>query len=109
VTTLATLLALAYAAVNAFGAWAVIRRRRATAMGFMMAAAVLVIAAVAVAFGHAASLAFTAVGVVLAATVSGIDARATRGRVVVWRHVLVRAVAGAVVLAAVLAAPTGAP
>jgi hypothetical protein len=108
VTTLSSLMLLVYAVVNAFAAWAVIRRRSDTAKGFMGAAALLVVAAVAVAFGHWAKVPFAVAGVLLASWVSYLDARHARVNVETWRHAL-RAGAGALVVAAVLAAPTGAP
>jgi hypothetical protein len=107
VTTLASLLLLAYAALIAFRAWVVIRRRSEAAMGFMAAAATLVIAAVAVAFGHWASLPFTVFGVLVASAVSYRDALVAGGGVVVWRHAL-RAAFGALIVAVVLAARAGA-
>ena len=101
-SALGSVLLLLYAAVNAFGAWAVIRRRSGTAKGFMAASAVLVIAAVAVAFGHPAAVALATAGVVGASWVAYSDARAV-GRVVPWRQAL-RAAAGALLLALVLVA-----
>ncbi len=106
-TTLASVLLLAYAALTAFRAWGIIRRRSESAMGFMAAAATLVIAAVAVAFGHWASVPFALVGVLLASLVSYLDARVSRGGVVPWRHAL-RAAFGALVVVAVLVARAGA-
>jgi hypothetical protein len=106
VTTLASVLLLAYAALTAFRAWGIIRRRSEFAMGFMAAAATLVLAGVAVAFGHWASVPFALVGVLLASVVSYLDARAAGGGVVAWRHAL-RAAFGALVVVAVLVARAG--
>ena len=85
---------LAYAVIDAFGAWAVIRRKPRIAGGFMLAAAVLTVAAVALgyAFGAAAWLAL--VGVALSSLMSWLNARIVLGRVVA-RHHLLRAVLGA--------------
>jgi hypothetical protein len=104
VTFLAVLLLVAYAAANVFGAWAVLRRRSGAAQGFMAAAAALVVAAVAVGFGHPAALPFTIVGALLASWVSLADVRWRRDRVVPWRHHGLRALVGISAVAAVLLA-----
>ncbi|MBA2667234.1 MAG: hypothetical protein H0U69_09415 [Trueperaceae bacterium] len=104
-TALASVLLLAYAAFNAFGAWSIIRRRGGSAMGFMASAAVLVVAAVAVAFSHPAKVPFAVVGVLASSWVSIADARAAGDRDGAWWQVL-RGVAGALVVAAVVATPT---
>lgn len=88
---------LAYAFVNAFGAWVVIRRRSRVAMGFMAAATLLAVSAVAVAFSHPSGLALAAAGVVAASMTSLVHARVVLRRVVPLRHVL-RAVAGLLVV-----------
>jgi hypothetical protein len=101
VSVVASLMLFVYAGVNAFGAWAVIRRRSGAAMGFMASAAALVIAAVAVVFGHWAAPLFAAAGVVGASWVSVADARAARRRDAPWRHVT-RALVGAGIVTLVL-------
>jgi hypothetical protein len=98
------LVLVGYAAANVFGAWAVIRRRSGAARGFMAAAALLVVGAVAVGFGHSAALPLTVAGAVVASWVSLADVRWSRMRVVAWRHHGLRAVVGLVAIAAVLVA-----
>lgn len=96
-TVLAVVLTAAYAVVNAFGAWAMLRRRQAVALGFMAAAVVLTVAAVATGFEHDSAFVLTLIGAVGASLTSWINARTVLGRVVPWRHVL-RAAYGAVVV-----------
>lgn len=96
-TGLSVLLVAGYALVNAFGAWAVLNRRRAVALWFMAAAVTLTIAAVAVAFGRPVALPLTLVGALTASVTSLVNARLMLGRVVPLRHVL-RAGYGAVLV-----------
>ena len=93
-TALSVVLVALYAVVNAFGAWAVLRRRRSVALAFMGVAVLLTVAAVAVAFERPVALPLTALGVVGASLTSQVNARLVLGRVVPWRHVL-RAAFGA--------------
>lgn len=106
VDVVAALAAAAYAAVNAFGAWAVVRRRSRVAAAFLVAAALLVVGAVALAFGAASAAGWVPAGAALASLASWWNARTVLRRVVPRRH-LARAVAGVVVAAlAVWAART---
>ena len=92
-------LVLAYAVANAFGAWAVVRRRGWVAALFMLAAAVLTVGAVALAYGLWASLWLNVVGVVLASAMSFVNAVVIIGRVL-WRAHVLRATAGIVLVLA---------
>ena len=87
-TALGVALVAGYAVVNAFGAWAVARRRRSVALAFMTVAVVLTIAAVALAFERPVALALTVVGAVGASVTSRVNAALVLGRVVAWRHAL---------------------
>lgn len=82
-----------YAVVNAFGAWAVVRRKSWVAAFFMAAAAVLTVGAVALAYGLPESLWLVVAGVVLASAMSFVNAVVMIGRVL-WRAHALRAVAG---------------
>ena len=82
-----------YAVVNAFGAWAVVRRRGWVAALFMLAAAVLTVAAVALAYGVPVASWLVVVGVVLASAMSFVNAAVILGRVL-WRAHILRAAAG---------------
>lgn len=97
-TALGVALVAAYAVVNAFGAWAVARRRRSVALAFMAVAVVLTVAAVALAFERPVALVLTAVGAVGASLTSRVNAALVLGRVVAWRHLL-RAGFGAALIA----------
>lgn len=88
-----------YAVVNAFGAWAVVRRKSWVAALFMLAAAVLTVAAVALAYEVPGSLWLVAIGVVLASIMSFVNAAVMIGRVL-WRAHALRAIAGAALVAA---------
>jgi len=103
---LASLLLFGYAVANAFGAWSVLRRRSGMAMAFMASAAALVVAAVAVGFGHWAAPLFAAAGVLSASWVGYLEARASRARDGAWRHVA-RVGVGAAALALVVLSRTG--
>ena len=94
----AATVALAFAVVNAFGAWAVVRRRSSIGAAFFAAAVALTIGAVAILFARPAATAFVAVGVVAASLASWWNARVFLGRVVVRSHV-VRAAVGVVATA----------
>jgi ABC-type cobalamin transport system permease subunit len=87
-TVLSTAFVAAYAVVNAFGAWALLHRRRSLAVAFMAVAVVLTIAAVAVAFERPVALPLTVAGAVGASLTSQVNAHVVLGRVVPWRHVL---------------------
>jgi hypothetical protein len=91
---------LAYAVIDAFGAWAVIRRKPRIAGAFMVAAAVLTVAAVALGYGFGAAVWLTLAGVLLSSFASWLNALVVHGRVVIWHH-LVRALLGGALLALV--------
>ena len=95
---LALAAATVYAAVNAFGAWAVVRRRSRVAAAFLVAAAILTVGAVALAFGSPSAAVLVPVGALLASLASWWNARIVLRRMVPRRHA-VRAVAGACVAA----------
>jgi len=97
-TLLAALMALSYAAVNAFGAWAVVRRRSSIGAAFFLAAVMLTIGTVAIGYTLPSATGFVAIGAALASIASWWNARVFLGRVVPRRHAA-RAVAGAVVTA----------
>ncbi len=97
-TAVSVVLVAAYAIVNAFGAWAVLHRRRAVALAFMAVAVVLTIAAVAIAFGRPVALPLTLAGALGASLTSQVNARAVLGRVVPWRHALRGAFGAALVV-----------
>lgn len=102
---LAFLAAALYAVVNAFGAWAVIRRKQWMAALFMLAACVLTVAAVAMVTDLPFTRILLAIGLVLASLASLLNASVVLGRVV-WRHHLIRAaVATAIYLLAHVALP----
>jgi hypothetical protein len=94
-TAFALLVAIGYAAVNAFGAWAVVRRRSSIGGTFFAAAVLLTIGAVAIGYAVPSATAFVAIGAVLASLASWWNARVFLGRVVLGRHVA-RALAGLV-------------
>lgn len=87
-TAFGVALVAAYAVVNAFGAWAVARRRRSVALAFMGVAVVLTVAAVALAFERPVALVWTVLGAVGASVTSRVNAALVLGRVVAWRHLL---------------------
>lgn len=94
---LVVVLVLGVVAVNAFGAWAVSRRRPSVARLFLLSAVVLVVAAVAVAYGLRFAAWILAGGLVLAWLTSYLNARRVLGRVV-WRYHLLRGLALAVLM-----------
>ena len=97
-TVVALLVALAYAVVNAFGAWAVVRRRSSIGATFFGAAVLLTIGTVAIGYELRSATPFVGVGAALASLASWWNARVFLGRVVPRRHVA-RAVAGVVATA----------
>ena len=90
--------ALGYAAVNAFGAWAVVRRRSRVAAAFLVAAALLTVGAVALAFASPSAALLVPAGALLASLASWWNARLVLRRFVPRRHAL-RALAGAAIAA----------
>ena len=90
--------AAGYAAVNAFGAWAVVRRRSRVAAAFLISAALLTVGAVAIAFASPSAAVLVPLGALLASLASWWNARIVLRRIVPRRHA-VRAVAGALVAA----------
>jgi hypothetical protein len=99
----AAAVAVAYAVVNAFGAWAVVRRRSSIGAVFFVAAVALTIGAVAIAFGRPSATVFVAVGAAAASLGSWWNARVFLGRVEVSRHVARAAVGVAATVLADLA------
>ena len=93
VAVAAVAFALGYAVVHAFGAWAVVRRRSAFGAAFFLAAVLLTVGGVAVAFGLPGAVPLVAGGALMASATSWRNARLVLRRVVPWRHVL-RASAG---------------
>lgn len=87
---LAFLATALYAVINAFGAWAVIRRKQWVAALFMLTASVLIVAAVAMVSDLPFTRILLAGGLLLASLTSLLNARIVLGRVV-WRHHLFRA------------------
>jgi hypothetical protein len=90
---LAATLTLAYAFINAFGTWMVVRRKPWVAFLFMMAAALLMIAFAAFIGNFPYIRVILASGLLLASLTSLINAYVVLGRVV-WRHHLIRALCG---------------
>lgn len=95
---LAFLATAAYAVVNAFGAWLVSRRKPWIAALFMLAAAILVVAAAAFVSNIPYTRVILAAGLVLASLTSLVNAEVVIGKVV-WRNHLVRALAALVIYA----------
>ena len=89
----AFLATLAYALVNAFGAWLVSRRKGWLAGLFMLSAVILVIAAAAFVSNIPYTRVILAVGLIAASASSYLNAEIVIGRVV-WRNHLLRALAG---------------
>lgn len=87
---LAFLAAAVYAVVNAFGAWLVSRRKPWVAALFMLAAAILVVAAGAFVSNIPYTRVILVVGLVLASATSYINAEVVIGKVI-WRNHLIRA------------------
>ena len=86
------LVVLGAVAVNAFGAWAVSRRKPRVARLFLLSAVVLVVAAVALGYGLRFASWILAAGLVLTWLSSYLNARWVLGRVV-WRYHALRALA----------------
>ena len=86
-----TVMTVVLAAVNVFGAWAVARRRGFVARLFLLAAAVLVVAAVAYSFRFAGGFRILLAGTATAYLASFLNARLVIG-VVQWTNHLARAV-----------------
>ncbi len=97
---LVTVLGLATAAVNVFGAWAVSRRRPLVSRLFMLAAAVITVASVAYAYSFPGSFWILLTGALLTFVASFLNARLVLG-VVRWQNHLARgaALAGLMALA----------
>ncbi len=93
------LVALTLVIVNAFGSWAVSRRKPAVAQLFLVAAMVLTVAAVAYAFRDAVAWWILLVGAALGFLASYLNARLVMGKVV-WPYHLLRAAFLAAVLVA---------
>lgn len=93
-----TVMTVALAAVNVFGAWAVARRRGLVARLFLLAAAVLVVAAVAYSFRFTGGFWILLAGTVAAYLASFLNARLVIG-VVEWTNHVARAVVFAAFLA----------
>jgi hypothetical protein len=102
VVTLAFALTLTYVLVNAFGAWALSRRSRSLAGLFLMAAAALVVAAVALLLHPGSAVVPAATGATLASVASWWHARRLMRELVLWRHLL-RAAYGVLLVALIVA------
>lgn len=87
---LAALTTLAYALVNGFGAWMVVRRKPWVAGLFLLAASVLVVAFASFVFRFPYSRVLLASGLILASLASFLNAHVILGNVV-WRYHLLRA------------------
>lgn len=105
-TVVAALVALVYAIVNAFGAWAVVRRRSSIGATFFVAAVALTIGAVAIVFAMPSATPFVAFGAVAASVASWWNARLFLAQVVLRSHVA-RALAGAIATALAYLATRG--
>lgn len=92
----ATILTVIYALINAFGAWAVVRRKPWLAALFMLAAAVLVVAAAAFLYKLPYTQTLLASGLILASLASFLNAYLVLGEVV-WRFHVIRAVAAVLI------------
>ena len=90
---LAATFTLAYAFVNAFGTWMVVRRKPWVAFLFMIAAALLIIAFAAFIGNFQYIRVILASGLILASVTSLINAYVVLGKVV-WRHHVIRAMCG---------------
>ncbi len=102
----AVVFTLGYAVVNAFGAWAVVRRRSAFGAAFFVAAVLLTVGGVAVGYGLPGAVPLVTAGALMASLTSWRNARLVLRRVVPWRHAL-RAAAGGVAIALTLLATSG--
>lgn len=106
VAVAAVVFAFGYAVVNAFGAWAVVRRRSAFGAAFFIAAVLLTVGGVAVGYGLPGAVPLVTAGALMASLTSWRNARIVLRRVVPWRHAL-RAAAGAVAVALTFLATAG--
>ena len=86
-------LVFGYAIVNAFGAWAVVRRKSWVAALFMLTAAVLTVGAVALVYGLTLAFWLVLLGVLGASAMSFVNAVVIIGRIL-WRAHALRALAG---------------
>lgn len=93
---LAAVFTLAYAFVNAFGTWMVVRRKPWVAFLFMIAAAFLIIAFAAFIGNFPYIRVILATGLILASVTSLINAYVVLGKVV-WRHHAIRAAFGVII------------
>jgi hypothetical protein len=106
VAVAAVVFAFGYAVVNAFGAWAVVRRRSAFGAAFFVAAVLLTVGGVAVGYGLPGAVPLVTAGALMASLTSWRNARIVLRRVVPWRHAL-RAAAGAVAVVLTFLATAG--
>ena len=90
---LAALVTALYAFVNAFGAWMVIRRKPRVAGLFMLAAAVLMVAAAAMVSFIPYTRVILAVGLVMASATSLLNAQVVIGKIEAKNHMIRAAVA----------------
>jgi sorbitol-specific phosphotransferase system component IIBC len=105
VLPLAFLATAVYAVVNAFGAWAVIRRKQWMAALFMLAASVLTVAAVAMVTDLPFTRVLLGAGLVLASLTSLLNAQVVLGKIVWRNHAYRAAFALAIYLLADIALP----
>jgi len=106
VAVVAVVFVFGYAVVNAFGAWAVVRRRSAFGAAFFIAAVLLTVGGVAVGYGLPGAVPLVTAGALTASLTSWRNARLVLRRVVPWRHAL-RAAAGGVAIALTFLATAG--
>lgn len=92
--------AFAYAFVDVFGAWTVVRRRPRLSFLFMTAAAILTVGGVAAAYRVPECWALLAGGAAASSLASYLNARFVLGRVVPRNHLVRAAVGAALALAA---------
>lgn len=92
--------AFAYAVVDVFGAWTVVRRLPRLSFLFMTAAAVLTVGGVAAAYGVPETWYFFAAGATASSVASYLNARLVLARVVVVNHAARLAAGIALTLAA---------
>ena len=100
---LAAVVTALYAFVNAFGAWMVIRRKPWVAGFFMIAAAVLMIAAAALVSAIPYTRVILVIGLVMASAASLLNAQVVIGKVEAKNHLIRAAVAIAIYLLANIA------
>ncbi len=95
---LAAVITALYAFVNAFGAWIVIRRKPWVAGLFMLAAAVLMVAAAATVSSIPYTRVILAAGLVMASATSLLNAQVVIGKIEAKNHVIRAAVATGIYL-----------